>query len=125
MEMIRLNLQPRLKNNQKAEIFSLELIRWKKPFLSQSFLRTNSKRLLKAASFSADAALDALIFASRAILASIATRRSLWLRAWPADYQSKSIVTAYPFQGGCLFGDPLDKILVETQDKKQSHAQVT
>lgn len=32
---------------------------------------------------------------------------------------NKSIVTAYPFQGGRLFREALDKILIEARDKKK------
>lgn len=42
------------------------------------------------------------------------------LRAWSASCQNKALVTAYPFQGDRLFGDSLEKILVETCDKTKA-----
>lgn len=75
-------------------------------------------RMLKASAFATDAMLDAMSFASRAMASSVMARRGLWLRAWRADTQSKLIVASYPFEGKKLFGDSLDKILVETRGKK-------
>lgn len=76
-------------------------------------------RVLKAVSFTSDTTLGAMVFASR-FLSSAAARRTLWLRAWPTTAQDKIIVTAYPFQGDKLFAEALDKILVETRDKKKT-----
>lgn len=39
--------------------------------------------------------------------------------AWPADTKSKQIVAAYPFIGNKLFGQHLDKVVVEMRDKKK------
>lgn len=75
-------------------------------------------RLFKAVSFSADVVLDSMIFFFRVITSASAARWTLWLRVWTADYLSTTIVTAYPFQGGHLLGDALDKILLETRNKK-------
>lgn len=36
------------------------------------------------------------------------------------DSQSKLIVASYPFQGQKLFGDVLEKILIETKEKKKA-----
>lgn len=77
-------------------------------------------RLLKAASFSSDASLDAATFASRAMASSAVARRGIWLRAWPADLRAKNIVSSYPFQGEKLFGEALERILIETKDKKKA-----
>lgn len=76
--------------------------------------------MLKAGSFTADATLDGMIFASRALASSVVARRGLWLRAWQADIHSKQLVAAYPYKGGKLFGPALDRILVETKDKKEA-----
>lgn len=59
-----------------------------------------------------------MIFASRALASSVVARRRLWLRAWQADMHSKQLVAAY--KGGKLFGLSLEKILVETRDKKKA-----
>lgn len=77
-------------------------------------------RVLKAVSFTSDTTLDAMVFASRFLSSEAAARRTLWLRAWPMTFQDKAIVTAHPFQGDKLFGDALDKILVETRGKKKA-----
>lgn len=74
----------------------------------------------EAVSFTSDATLDSMVFASRAISCAAAARRAIWLRAWPTIYQDKAIVTAYPFQGDRVVGYSLEKILVETCDKKKA-----
>lgn len=82
-------------------------------------LMEGATRLLKVASFTTDATLDVLVFASRAFASSAVARHGVWLRAWPADLRAKNIVSAYPFQGEKLFGESLDRILVEIRDKKK------
>lgn len=79
-----------------------------------------ANRVMKADAFTADATLDALTFCSQAMASEIVARRGIWLRAWQADLRSKNFVSAYPFQGEKLFGDALDRILVETRDKKKA-----
>lgn len=76
--------------------------------------------VLKASFFTTDATLDTPIFSARAIASLVEDRRILWLKAWLADNQSKSIVTRYPLQRNWLFGDSLDKILIEARDKKKA-----
>lgn len=83
-------------------------------------LLEGATRLLKAASFSSDVTLDASTFASRAMASSAVARRGIWLRAWPADLRVKNIVVAYPFQSEKLFGNALNRILIETKDKKKT-----
>lgn len=107
-----------------ASIVARASIVWIKKLLdlipeNDSRLEEGLSRLLKANSFLADATLDSLVFTSRSMAAGVHARRSLWLRAWPADAKSKQIVTAYPFTGEKLFGPHLDKILVESRDKKK------
>lgn len=107
-----------------ASIVARASIVWIKKLLdlipeNDSRLEEGLSRLLKANSFLADATLDSLVFTSRAMAAGVHARRSLWLRAWPADANSKRIVTAYPFTGEKLFGPHLEQILVESRDKKK------
>lgn len=108
-----------------ASVVSRASIVWGKKMLellpdSETRLREGASRILKASSFMADATLDALIFSSRAMASSTVARRGIWLRALQADAHSKQIVAGYPFQGEKLFGPHLDKILIETQDKKKA-----
>lgn len=81
---------------------------------SESWLLAEASWMLKASVFSADATLDSLIFASRAMASLVVARRAIWLWVWQADICSKYIVASYPFKGEKLFGSHLDKILVET-----------
>lgn len=107
-----------------ASIVARASIVWVKKLLdlipqTDSRVQEGLTRVLKANSFIADATLDTLVFTSRSMAAGVHARRTLWLRAWQADAKSKQIVTAYPFTGEKLFGPHLDKVLVETRDKKK------
>lgn len=108
-----------------ASIVARASIVWTKKLLdlipqSDSRLQEGLNRLLKANAFVADATLDSLVFTSRSMAASVHARRALWLRAWQADNRSKQILAAYPFTGETLFGPKLEKILVETRDKRKA-----
>lgn len=108
-----------------ASIVTRESIMWGRKILellpeSESRLIEGASRLLKASSFAADATLDGMIFASRAMVSSVVARRGLWLWAWQADMHLKQLVAAYPYKGRKLFGPSLEKILVETRDKKKA-----
>lgn len=87
---------------------------------SEKRLMEGAGSLLKAAFFTSDATLDALVFCSKALASANVARRGIWVRAWPADLRVKNIVSAYPFQGEKLFGDALERILIETHDKKKA-----
>lgn len=87
---------------------------------SEHRLIEGATRMLKATSFAADATLDGMISASRAIGFSVVARRGIWLHAWQADLHSKQLVAAYLYRGGKLFGPSLEEILVETKDKKKA-----
>lgn len=63
--------------------------------------------------------MDAEVFSSRVVSSTAAARRTLWLRVWQADYQSKVIVTAYPFQGDRLFDESVDRIFAKTHGKNK------
>lgn len=82
-------------------------------------LLEGTNRVVKAV-FSVDAMLDILSVCSRAMASAAVARQTLWLRAWQADIQTIRIISSYPFQGDRLFGEALDKILVETRDKKKA-----
>uniref|UniRef100_A0ACB8FVY1 Uncharacterized protein n=1 Tax=Sphaerodactylus townsendi TaxID=933632 RepID=A0ACB8FVY1_9SAUR len=74
-------------------------------------------RMLKAASFAADATLDSVTFSARSMASAVATRRLLWLRAWQTDWRSKSMVSECAFQGEKLFGEDLKEFLVDPKEK--------
>uniref|UniRef100_A0A8C6XA67 C2H2-type domain-containing protein n=1 Tax=Naja naja TaxID=35670 RepID=A0A8C6XA67_NAJNA len=75
------------------------------------------KKLLAAVEFSADATLSAARFASRAIGGTVTSRRLLWLKQWQADMRHKWRLATAPFKGDKLFGEALDKVLVDSKDK--------
>lgn len=113
-----------VKASSSASIVARATVVWAKKLLTL-VPQTDTKvleglsRTVKANSFIADATLDTLTFSSRSIAAEVHTHRALWLCAWQADIKAKQIVAAYPFSGEKLFGSHLDKILVETRDKKK------
>lgn len=80
----------------------------------------SANRVLKAAAYTADATLDSMVFAPKSMSSAVARRRTIWLKAWHTSYQDKLIVTGCPFQGDCLFGDALDRILMETREEKKA-----
>lgn len=86
---------------------------------TEARLLEGSSQILKAGAFTADATQDAMIFTFRAMASTTVARRHIWLRAWQANVHSKHLVLVYPFQGEKLFGDRLEKILVEIKDKKK------
>lgn len=74
-------------------------------------------KLSAALEFSADATLGAVMFASKAIASSTASRRLLLLRHWQADAKQKWWLASTPFSGTHLFGESLEWLLVETKEK--------
>ncbi|XP_013907089.1 PREDICTED: uncharacterized protein LOC106537477 [Thamnophis sirtalis] len=75
--------------------------------------------LIAAAEFSADATLNSVRFASRAIGNSLTARRLLWLRPWQSNIKFKWKLASTHFKGDKLFGEALEPILIETKDKKK------
>lgn len=74
--------------------------------LQDAHLQQDFNKLLVATQFSADATLNTVKFASRALL-SVVSRRLLWLCNWQADTKSKWRVAAAPYTGGSLFEESL------------------
>ncbi|XP_066433988.1 uncharacterized protein [Eleutherodactylus coqui] len=66
---------------------------------------------VQAGKFVCAAELDAAKFAARASAASVATRRTLWLKGWSADTASKMVLTKLPFEGNRFFGARLDDLI--------------
>ncbi|XP_015275336.1 PREDICTED: peroxisome proliferator-activated receptor gamma coactivator 1-beta [Gekko japonicus] len=50
---------------------------------------------------------------------SITARRNTWLGGWDVDPSARSKVASVPFKGAKLFGEDLDRYLVEDKDKKR------
>ncbi|XP_070618840.1 uncharacterized protein [Erythrolamprus reginae] len=82
-------------------------------------LRQDLSKLILASEFSADATLNASKFASRAMATTLASRRLLWLRSWQVDAKSKWRLASAPFHGSELFGQSLDKVLIEDKEKRK------
>ncbi|XP_070591367.1 CUE domain-containing protein 1 isoform X1 [Erythrolamprus reginae] len=107
-----------------ASFFNRASIMWLQEMQSrigpeEGRLRQDLSKLLAAAEFSADATLHAAKFASRGMATTLSSRRLLWLRNWPADLKSKWRLASAPLQGSMLFGEILDKVLIEDKDKKK------
>lgn len=77
------------------------------------------KKVALASAFAADATFDAFQMASRAMAYSVTARRNTWLRCWEADPSAQTKLAAVPFTGFHLFGEVLDRYLVEDKDKKK------
>lgn len=76
-------------------------------------------KIIAATEYSADASLNSVKFASRALAASITSRRLFWLRPWKADVKAKWKLAAAPYKASSLFGAALDPVLVEDKDKRK------
>lgn len=82
-------------------------------------LQQDINKLLVATQFSADATLNVVKYAPRALSSSVTFRCLLWLRNWQADTKSKWRLAASSFTGGSLFGESLEPILIENKDKRK------
>ncbi|XP_070797147.1 centrosomal protein of 290 kDa-like [Pituophis catenifer annectens] len=58
-------------------------------------------------------------FNPKSLASSIAAHRLVWLCYWQADARHKWCLVSVPFLGKKLFGDHLDKFLMETKDKRK------
>ena len=65
----------------------------------------------KAICFTVDAIKDSIQQASRLSLSLIHMRRLLWLKNWEAEPPCKKLLAGFPFHGGRLFGEDLDKYI--------------
>ncbi|XP_032090012.1 uncharacterized protein LOC116519995 [Thamnophis elegans] len=78
--------------------------------------------LIAAAEYSADATLNAVKFASRAIGFSVTARRMVWLRYLPSEAKYKWKLASSPFKGDKLFGEALEAFLAGIKDLKKARA---
>ncbi|KAL8199288.1 UNVERIFIED_CONTAM: hypothetical protein K2H54_039289 [Gekko kuhli] len=91
------------------------------PEVSPLVLRRTLLKMKRAAEFAADASQDNIQFCARAQAANITIRRNIWLKHWKVDALSKSNLATEKFSGRLLFGESnLDKVLVETREKKKA-----
>ncbi|XP_060537519.1 CCAAT/enhancer-binding protein gamma isoform X1 [Pantherophis guttatus] len=107
-----------------ASFFTRASVRWLRQL--QSHLPAEDVRahqdlsnILAAAEYTADATLASAKFSARAMASSVTARRMLWLRHWRMDAKNKWKLVSTPFDGGHLFGQSLDPLLVETSDKRK------
>lgn len=78
-------------------------------------------KIKRAAEFASDASQDTLQFATRAQAANVIIRRNIWLKHWRVDTLSKSNLSTEKYAGRLLFRESnLDKVLVETKEKKKA-----
>ncbi|XP_034296175.1 lamina-associated polypeptide 2, isoforms alpha/zeta-like [Pantherophis guttatus] len=82
-------------------------------------LHQDINKIVAATEYSADASLNSVKFASRALASSVTSRRLFWLRNWRADAKAKWKLAAAPFKAPHLFGPALDPVLVEDKDKRK------
>ncbi|XP_039201698.1 uncharacterized protein LOC120308997 [Crotalus tigris] len=75
-------------------------------------------KLVAASEYMADSSLQVARFSSRALATSVTSRRLLWLRRWPTDFQSKWRLASAPYRGGQLFGEALNPYLTEKGKRK-------
>ncbi|KAL8174801.1 UNVERIFIED_CONTAM: hypothetical protein K2H54_054054 [Gekko kuhli] len=91
------------------------------PEVSPLVLRRTLLKMKRAAEFAADASQDNIQFCARAQAANIIIRRNIWLKHWKVDALSKTNLATEKFSGRLLFGESnLDKVLVETREKKKA-----
>ncbi|XP_061471597.1 uncharacterized protein LOC133379752 [Rhineura floridana] len=107
-----------------SSVFSRAVFMWAEEFGAwddvPKFVKDGLNKMAYVSALSADASMDALQFAARSMAASTVARRNIWLRQWPVDSGSQTRLTALPFSGSKLFGEPLEAHLVETRDKKKA-----
>lgn len=90
------------KASATASIASRAVIVWVHKIIQLILLENcrlleGATRVLKASAIPTDATLDALTFAC-------GSQKRPVVRVWQADFHTKYLVSAYPFQDDCLFG---------------------
>ncbi|XP_041437223.1 lamina-associated polypeptide 2-like [Xenopus laevis] len=70
--------------------------------------------------YASEASMDSIKLAGKSMGLSVVARRSLWLRHWNADSQSKHNLCSLPFKGNHLFGPELDQIISKASAGKSS-----
>lgn len=70
-----------------------------------------------AAAAAADCAYDTMQLTARSMGHGVMARGHIWLRQWQGDSASSSRIINLPFRGGKLFGEDLEPMLIENEDK--------
>lgn len=78
-------------------------------------LKDEIKKIGLTSAFAADATLDALLLAARAMACSAITRSKTWLQNWDVDSAARTSVS---FKGVSLFRDGLERYLVEDRRRR-------
>lgn len=112
------------KSAMTASLFTRAVYTWASDLASAEAdlpkeLKDDIKKMALASAFAADATLDSFQMANRGVASSVSARRNVWLRSWEADPSAQAKLAAVPFKGEELFGDTLDRYLVENKDKKK------
>uniref|UniRef100_A0A8C6X389 TATA box-binding protein-associated factor RNA polymerase I subunit D n=1 Tax=Naja naja TaxID=35670 RepID=A0A8C6X389_NAJNA len=113
-----------VKASTAASFFTRTSLKWLKQLqdrIPNADIRTHQDlyKIVAAAEFTADATLDVVKFATKAIASSVVARRMCWLRNWQADGRRKWKLASSPVQGDKLFGEALDPFLVESKHKRK------
>lgn len=82
-------------------------------------LHQDINKIVAATEYSADASLNSVKFASRALASSVTSRRLFWLWNWRADTKAKWRLAAAPYEAPNLFGSALGPVLIEDKDKRK------
>ncbi|KAL8181859.1 UNVERIFIED_CONTAM: hypothetical protein K2H54_032569 [Gekko kuhli] len=91
------------------------------PEVSPLDLMRTLLKMKRVAEFAANVSQESIQFCARAQVANIIIRRNIWLKHWKVDKLSKSNLATEKFSGRLLFGKSnLDKVLVETREKKKA-----
>lgn len=97
------------------EVASLLWLRQERLPSEDTRLYQDVNKLVAAAEYSADASLNAVRFASRALFSAITSRRRFC--NWRADAKTKWKLASVPYKAPNLFGVALDPLLIEDKDK--------
>lgn len=114
-------------NAIKASVASSLFVRvankWVTELLEESDAPNDIKEVLRkiklATAYMADGLLDSLQMVARSMAASVTAHRNTWIRNWDADSMAQNKVVSVPFTGVNLFGDGLDRYLIEDKGKKR------
>lgn len=104
--------------------FSRVIVFWTDDLLQEAdtdplAIKRSLLKIKRAAQFSADDSQDAIQFSAH--VAIVVVHRNVWLKHWKIDPLSKSNLATAKFSGRLLFGDQaLDKVLMETKEKKKA-----
>lgn len=106
--------------NKAVERWAEELSRGLEENRPRAELQTLAENIRESAVYLGEASKDIGILSSRISASAVVARRTLWLRSWQADAESKRAVEALPFTGDMLFGPELDKWISQATGDKSA-----